>query len=175
MVHQGYTVAGVDGSKQMIAAAREMSSRGGLPGLSFDVMDSGAFSLQAETYDAVVCSSVLEYIAEDIEILRKLVGVLRPGGVLLISVPHTSSLLGKVEDCVCRLRRIRQKSARRDHDYSRRRYNVACFESTLSEAGMQVVGRTFFEVPLLGRIGMLLSRCRRLGLMVLVTAVKRES
>lgn len=40
------------------------------------------------TFDAIVCSEVLEHLDDDAAALRELVRVLRPGGRLLVSVPH---------------------------------------------------------------------------------------
>lgn len=40
------------------------------------------------TFDAVLCSEVLEHLEDDRAALRELVRVLRPGGRLLVSVPH---------------------------------------------------------------------------------------
>lgn len=42
-------------------------------------------------FDRVLCTEVLEHVADDRAVLRELVRVLRPGGVLAISVPDESS------------------------------------------------------------------------------------
>jgi 2-polyprenyl-3-methyl-5-hydroxy-6-metoxy-1,4-benzoquinol methylase len=174
MARQGYVVTGVDGSDHMIDVARQMHLGKEVPGLSFAVMGSEAFSLHPGSYDAVVCSSVLEYVEDDALLLRNLIGVLRPGGVLFISVPHTASLLGKIEDLTVRLRDAWQESRCTDHDYSRRRYRIKSLIASLEGCSMGVVESTFFEIPLLGKSGVWLSRFRRLGLMVLVTAIKEN-
>ena len=98
LAKKGYEVTGIDGAKGMIDVAKQQSLQSGLSNVSFIVLDSESFSLKPESYDAVVCSSVLEYVQNDKMLLCNLVKVLRPGGVLLISVPHMASFFGRIED-----------------------------------------------------------------------------
>jgi len=49
-------------------------------------------------YDCVICTETLEHVPDDGAVLRELVRVLRPGGVLVISVPdeHSERLLWRL-------------------------------------------------------------------------------
>lgn len=174
---EGYEVTGVDGSERMIRVAEQRSPRHGSANVHFEVMDSESFSLAPQSYDAVVCSSVLEYVKDDEKLLRNLAGVLRPGGILLISVPHSASVLGRIEDAIAGIRipGLRRGPGRMDLKYSRRRYNTADFLSSLHNLALDVLDTTFFEVPVLGRCGIRLSRMPRLGMMLLVAAMKSRS
>jgi len=169
---EGYEVTGVDGAERMIDVAKQRSLRSGLSNISFKVMDAKSFSIEPESYDAVVCSSVLEYVADDTKLLCDLVKVLRPGGVLLVSVPHTASLLGKIEDTMMHVPGLKRGPGRMDLKYCRRRYDIEDFLNSLYSLSLESFECTFFEVPLLGKYGIRLSRYRRLGMMLLVSAVK---
>jgi phenylacetate-CoA ligase len=163
----------MDGSDGMIEVARQESLRRGLSNVSFQVMNSEVLSLDVESYDAVVCSSVLEYVEDDERLIRDLAGALRAGGVLLISVPHSASFIGRIADAVNRVSGLWHGHDRTDHDYSRRRYRVDRLLASLRHSLLDVAETKFFELPLLGKYGIWLSRFRRLGVMLLVTAIKR--
>ena len=120
-----------------------------------------------DTYDAVVCSSVLEYVPNDELLLQQLGKALVPGGHLFISVPTDSSLVGKLEDLIGRL-----KNKNRDVEYAQRRYDIKRFGNSLSNAGMSLANCTYFEFPRLGSLGIKLSRNSRVGVMGLVKAQK---
>ncbi|MBI3970783.1 MAG: class I SAM-dependent methyltransferase [Chloroflexi bacterium] len=51
-----------------------------------------------ETFDCVVCSQVLEHVAEPRTALAEIARVLTPDGLLLLSVPHLSFVHGAPED-----------------------------------------------------------------------------
>jgi ubiquinone/menaquinone biosynthesis C-methylase UbiE len=83
----GYSVTGVDMSNAMIERARARNS----PNLQFQAIDvSKPFRLpfEAGSFDAVVSSSVFEYLSPLEEYLGELRRVTRPGGLLLCTVPN---------------------------------------------------------------------------------------
>ncbi|MCC8984520.1 class I SAM-dependent methyltransferase, partial [Bradyrhizobium acaciae] len=45
------------------------------------------------SFDGVLCASVLEYVSDVAQCLRQIHRVLRPGGLLLVSIPNRGSLL----------------------------------------------------------------------------------
>jgi 2-polyprenyl-3-methyl-5-hydroxy-6-metoxy-1,4-benzoquinol methylase len=140
------------------------------------VIDSASFSPDPESYDAVICSSVLEYLEDDQKLLHDLTKALCPGGLLLVSVPQSASYLGKIEDVVAGMPvlGLKRGPGRTDLKYSKRRYRTEEFLSRLSDLSLDILETTFFEVPVLGRYGVWLSRWPRLGVMLLVAAMKRD-
>lgn len=85
----GFLVTGCDISPQMLLhAARDSAWRG--PGRAWWVrLEPGWRSLPFApgTFDVVVAASVLEYAAEPAAVLRECARVLRPGGIVLYTVP----------------------------------------------------------------------------------------
>jgi 2-polyprenyl-6-hydroxyphenyl methylase/3-demethylubiquinone-9 3-methyltransferase len=81
--HKGCRVLGVDASEKMI------SSCAAAPNTEFrqipDICETG---LPDAAFDGVLCSSTLEYVPDLLAALRELRRVLRPNGLLLVSVPN---------------------------------------------------------------------------------------
>lgn len=84
LAHNGYPVTACDFSGEMMRQLPRNDP--GLTALVLDV-DWRSLPLAAGSYDAVVASSVLEYVADVDAVLGELARVLRPGGVLLATVP----------------------------------------------------------------------------------------
>jgi SAM-dependent methyltransferase len=63
-----------------------------IPDVNFvaDITDMGPIG--SGTYDLVLCSQVLEHIAEPDKAIREVIRVLRPGGKLVLTVPFLSRL-----------------------------------------------------------------------------------
>jgi ubiquinone/menaquinone biosynthesis C-methylase UbiE len=81
MATPGGTVVGLDGSQAMIEAARQR--HGGIEGLSFDIADAADLPFDDASFDACRIDRVLQHIADPGAVVRELVRVLRPGGVLV--------------------------------------------------------------------------------------------
>ncbi len=83
---RGWEAEGVDPSPTVVAAARRKGHRvrlGTLEGLE-----------EADrTYNAITMFYVLEHLPDPIGALRKVAGLLVPGGVLLLRVPHTTPIV----------------------------------------------------------------------------------
>jgi 2-polyprenyl-3-methyl-5-hydroxy-6-metoxy-1,4-benzoquinol methylase len=85
----GFRVRGFDTSPSMIAIAQSQS----LSGLDVEFRTGGIHTGAApqSAYDAVVCSSVIEYVTEAEKLLRWFHNALRPSGVLIISFAVSSA------------------------------------------------------------------------------------
>jgi SAM-dependent methyltransferase len=85
----GYRVTGCDIAPQMLRQAAE-GDRGGA--VRWVRLEPGWHELPfaAASLDAVVASSVLEYVAQPAEVFAECARVLRPGGVLLCTVPNAA-------------------------------------------------------------------------------------
>jgi 2-polyprenyl-3-methyl-5-hydroxy-6-metoxy-1,4-benzoquinol methylase len=81
-------VVGVDLSEPAIAYAR---SRYASPGVEFRLADALGFR-DAEGFDSIVSLETIEHLDDPRRFLAGLAGMLRPGGVLIASVPTTPSV-----------------------------------------------------------------------------------
>lgn len=86
----GYRVRGIDPSASMIALSTEMDAEG--LQLTFEVGSGDGHELENNAYDAIVCSSVIQYLQDPGALLAKFHAALRADGVLSISYANTSSL-----------------------------------------------------------------------------------
>lgn len=85
----GLRVHGVDTSPGMIEQARALIKPGS--SMTFKSITEAAEALPPATYDAVVCSSVIEYVPDADELLQLFRASMRPPGVLVISFANAAS------------------------------------------------------------------------------------
>ena len=89
----GYDVTGAAMAlSEMVRMSQARADKEGLKNVRFKHSEAGAPLPKAE-FDTIVCSSVVEYVAEDMALIASLVESLKPTGHLLISVPHSASLI----------------------------------------------------------------------------------
>jgi SAM-dependent methyltransferase len=84
---RSYDAVGVDASPPYIQRAVR-SRRGARYALAL----AGRVPLRDGSFDAVLLLDVIEHVPDEREVLREAHRVLRPGGVLILSVPHTGLL-----------------------------------------------------------------------------------
>src|SRR5690348_1313915 len=85
MRERGARVVAIDASTRMLANA------GRVDGSAFlCCSDATNLGVRSGVFDAVVCLSVLEYVERPPALLAELGRVLKPGGTLIISVPHAA-------------------------------------------------------------------------------------
>src|SRR6202035_371343 len=87
LARSGFHVLGVDPSQRMIDQAKEQDTQG--LRLQFRVGDESV--LRSDSYDAIVCSSVIEYVREPDKLLHMFRDSLRGAGVLIISYNNNRS------------------------------------------------------------------------------------
>ncbi len=84
----GFQMHGVDISEHMISRALNRSDA---RGIKFRLLESAAqlrLPYAAESFDAEIASSVLEYVHDPLDCLKELSRVSIPGGVLILTVPN---------------------------------------------------------------------------------------
>jgi 2-polyprenyl-3-methyl-5-hydroxy-6-metoxy-1,4-benzoquinol methylase len=140
LAREGFRVLGLDPSPAMIEQAKQQR----LDGLEIEFQQCPRLpvSPQGAVYDAIVCSSVLEYVTEPEEFLRWFESVLRPSGVLIVSFANNRSLWRHWS----RWRYSHVYQAAQLHTWSRRR-----FSRLLSRAGFAPGPAVdYFDSPLDG-------------------------
>lgn len=172
LAERGYEVLGVDGAPEMIRAARAEAQRREVRLVEFREADVTRLSLKHSSFDAIVCSSVIEYVPDDAGLVVEMCALLRSGGRLVISVPHAGSLTGWAEDLAWQLRVGAARDGRAHLRYSLRRYGRDELLRALGMAGLGEFRCTYFEMPLPGPVGVWLSRLPPLGVMLMVEATK---
>ena len=90
LANEGFRILGVDTSPGMIAEANSLDRRG-LP-VKFTAIETADEALAAATYDGIVCSSVIEYVADADALLNGFRRSLRDSGALIISFANSGSI-----------------------------------------------------------------------------------
>ncbi|MCR4295369.1 MAG: class I SAM-dependent methyltransferase, partial [Elusimicrobia bacterium] len=112
-------------------ARRRLGAR---PGLEYLVADIGApeppDSLRGRAFDTIVCMNVLEHIEDDRATLSRFLGLLKPGGKLVLVVPAHRWLFNPLDA----------------HDGHFRRYEKAELREKLETAGFGVVHESTFNL-----------------------------
>ena len=169
LAEQGCQVEAVDAAPEMLRVAQEVASEApGLPPITFQHVETvEALPFPANCFDGILCSSVLEYVPNPHACLDELGRVLRPNGVLLISVPSARSvvrrLLKAVHACTTALGRPWPSYL----SISRHQYSVGAFQELLRARGLKM--QTFGSLgtpaarwfPENERLGSLLMFCAR--------------
>jgi SAM-dependent methyltransferase len=147
----GLRVTGCDISPRMLRHARD---RGGCAGWVRLEPDWRRLPFASASFDVVVAASVLEYTGEPAAVLRECARVLRPGGLVLYTVPDLRHPVRWAEWCAGRLATLtgepRGRPAwRRYGAYlraSRQRHRIRWWRAASAAAGLR-------PVPCPGRAG----------------------
>lgn len=115
-----YDVVGVDFSAPALEVARRR-------GLNVHLMQSS--DPLPTGFDAVCAFDVIEHIDDDVGELRRLATALRPGGVVMVTVPAYRMLWGRMDDVA-------------GH---RRRYRLRGLERVMREAGLTRLHASYFN------------------------------
>jgi len=64
-----------------------------------DICSTNDITIKSETYDYVVCTEVLEHTLKPFAAVEEIWRILRPGGMLFLSVPFNFRIHGPLPDC----------------------------------------------------------------------------
>lgn len=87
--HQGFQVAGMDGSEAMLQHARANN-----PGAEIRLADVEEIPFPAESFDYVLCVEVLRYLPDPARCIKEIARVLKPGGTCLVTAAPRFNLNG---------------------------------------------------------------------------------
>lgn len=169
LAEQGCQVEAVDAAPEMLRVAQEVAFEAPslLPITFRQVETVEALPFPANSFDGILCSSVLEYVSNPDVCLDELGRLLRPSGVLVISVPGARSvvrrLLKAVHGCTTALGRPWPSYL----SISKHQYSVDTFQELLRARGFKT--QTFRSLgnpaarwfPETERLGSLLMFCAR--------------
>ncbi|RJR31820.1 MAG: methyltransferase domain-containing protein [Desulfobacteraceae bacterium] len=91
IARRGISVLGVEPSRELVRLANAQEAPG-LPLAFRHISPSETGGVEGETFDSILCSSVIEFVPEPLDLLRRLRGLLRPMGCLLLSYANRASL-----------------------------------------------------------------------------------
>ena len=170
MATQGYRVLGIDAAGEMIARARELAHASQLADrLRFSTTNSiSALKFENNSFDGVLCSSVLEYVAEPEACVAEFARVLRPAGLLLVSIPNRRSAARRMQVFSHRIARRSRMKGVDFLNYSRNEYARHEFAGLLAEAGFAVEK----VLPFGGPLPSLAVRSRHWAPLMMFVAVK---
>ena len=146
LARRGWRVTAIDASPEMIAKAHAASPN---ESVEFTLNSLESFSSLPNTFDLILCLSALEYIEDDDVVLDNFSRMLKPGGVLLVSVPNRKGLLRVMEGMALGIREISRAKlfgargaylAHQKHQYSPLELNLM-----MRERGLKKIRATFLN------------------------------
>mgnify|MGYP003393461334 FL=1 len=154
MLQAGHRVTGVDIAPGMVRKATERAEQFGLTErASYHHLDDATLArISSSTFDVVVCSSVLEYVADDHSLLRMLCKVLRDGGYLLVSIPDRRSLYCKLDRWMHANRRMMPRFVPVEKlgylDIQKHQYDIDAFVKEMESTGFELKAKKHNSITL---------------------------
>lgn len=151
LARRGLDVQGVDASGEMVDAATRLSQQQGLTDrLTFQQIETvESLPFGNEAFDGVLCASVLEYVGEPERCLAEFRRVLKPGGLLLVSLPNRQSLLRKFYKTLYPLSlKVKGRPILRYLKYSVFETSIEDADALLKRHGFTVQAHSFGGSPL---------------------------
>jgi 2-polyprenyl-3-methyl-5-hydroxy-6-metoxy-1,4-benzoquinol methylase len=135
---KGWTVRAIDASPDMIEQAKAMDASGKIE-FSNDTIES--FALAPNSFDLILCLSMLEYVEDDEVAIQKFHQLLKLGGLLVVTVPNKAGVLRKLEGIVFGIRTItrdRVFSGRGEYlKFQKRQYTPFELDILMRQLGMR--------------------------------------
>ena len=175
---RGIRIVGFDQSETMLALAKRRAVEEGIGSHTEYFLASLPLSGElTKAYEnsagLIICSSVMEYVDDYEKVLRQFHSLLKPGGVLLLSLPNRLSVYRIFE------RTLRRLSTRKGSylQHQRHQFDPDRVRSFLTRLDYDVIDKELFSLPLQRFFGKILHsyRGRWLATMFLVTAQKHRS
>ena len=88
-------IVGIDNSEAMLAVARQKASA---PNIEYQLKAIEEMDFASDTFDAVVCTQVLGYVADPVGAIRAMLRVIKPSGRVFISEADWDTLMYNIPD-----------------------------------------------------------------------------
>jgi SAM-dependent methyltransferase len=108
---KGHRVCGIDPVPEYIHLARKRAEKIGLSGCSYSVASIEDFQTD-ERFDCVVATDVLEHIDDDRLAFERMASQVRPGGLIIVTVPAGQWLFGHHDIALGHFRRYSRRTLR---------------------------------------------------------------
>jgi 2-polyprenyl-3-methyl-5-hydroxy-6-metoxy-1,4-benzoquinol methylase len=147
---RGCRVLGVDAASEMVTVATQAArAESYAERLSFVRINTIArLALDNSLLDGILCSSVLEYVSNPSACLAEFARILKPGGLLLVSVPNRTSVVRQAQIACHRLGGLIGQDWIEFLDYSRHQYSRSEFQQLLTQSGFSSEKPVPFGGPL---------------------------
>jgi len=138
-------VVGIDASEPMLHEAHRELARAQVP-VTLRCGDARRMHWsEPEAFDGILCSSVVEYFEDPSPLLHESVRVLRPGGVMVVSVPMRRSITRGVQKVLRRTARAVGMDKFRYLKHSRFEVGYGELPGWLGAHGLQVTSAVGFD------------------------------
>jgi len=170
LAERGCAVLGVDAAPQMTNIAAMLANSGASHGrLRFQHIETIArLPRDSNSADGILCSSVLEYVPDPEACLTEFARVLRPGGILVVSVPSAHSVIRRAQITCNRVGQILGANWITYLSYSKNQYLHQEFERVLDSRGFCLER----AVPLGGPLPRWMQRTHTWGPLLMFSARK---
>jgi ubiquinone/menaquinone biosynthesis C-methylase UbiE len=139
LIKRGANVVAVDASPAMLAAATESVDATMTSMVQFRQGDAQDLSwAEAGAFDGVLCSSVIEYVDDEDEVLRQIGRVLSHDGLLIASIPPRGSAVRMIQKCLRRFMKPLGVNRYGYLDVSRFEIDPRAAPTWFAKAGMRV-------------------------------------
>ena len=149
LARRGWHVTAIDASAEMIAAARAAREAASIEYAISPIESFVARASEEPQYDLILSLSTLEYIEDDLGTIKKLSNLLKPGGLLIVSVPNRKGLLRVFEGMVVGVRQVSRGKLFRDRGeylaHQKHQYSPLELNLMMREAGLKKVRGTFLN------------------------------
>jgi SAM-dependent methyltransferase len=100
---KGWSVTAIDASPEMIEEAKNYDLK---REIDFQSSTIETFEAVPNSFDLIISLSMLEYIEDDEAAIQKFHQWLKPGGLLVVSLPNKAGMLRKIEGLVFGIRTV---------------------------------------------------------------------
>jgi ubiquinone/menaquinone biosynthesis C-methylase UbiE len=148
LVARGGNIIALDLSCGMLEQARARVMTFASPGrVQFTAGDVGRLGYRDECFDAIIGVGLLEYLSDMTVALREMYRTLKPGGILIITVPNLASPFMAYETLVSHVRRLiklgRTHATKRSKPFRHRHFIPWRLDRTLRRIGFKKLSATF--------------------------------